>query len=82
MNISKGDKFNPEVRNTLCCLQTEKYHQQAVDRQKEKQTAKVRKDQLQRIRDLEARAEAENLSRDAKPKPEELAKARAQRDQV
>lgn len=66
-----------------CGVQTEKYHQQAVDRKKEKEAAKARKDKLQRIRDIEARAEVDNsLQRDTRPAPEDLADARALREQV
>lgn len=62
--------------------QTEKFHAQAVDRKREKEASRQRRDQLQAIRDLEARAEAENLSRDVKPSYQELADARALRDRV
>jgi hypothetical protein len=63
-------------------MQTERVHSQAEERKREKENARVRRDKLQALRDIEARAEAENLSPDAKPTAAELAEAHSLREEV
>lgn len=62
--------------------QTERVHSQAEERKREKENAKVRRDKLQTLRDIEARSEAENLSSDAKPTAAEMAEAQSLREEV
>lgn len=57
-------------------------HSQAEERKREKENARVRRDKLQTLRDIEARAEAENLSSDAKPTAAEMAEAQSLREEV
>jgi hypothetical protein len=63
-------------------VQTERVHSQAEERKREKETARVRRDKLQTLRDIEARAEAENLSVDAKPTAAEMVEAQSLREEV
>lgn len=63
-------------------LQTERVHSQAEERKREKENVRVRRDKLQALRDIEARAEAENLSSDTKPTAAELAEAQSLREEV
>lgn len=67
-----------------CCgvVQAERVHSQAEERKREKENARVRRDKLQTLRDIEARAEAENLSSDAKPTAAEMAEAQSLREEV
>jgi Flp pilus assembly protein TadB len=63
-------------------MQAERYQSQAEERKREREHARARKDKLQTLRDIEARAEAENLSSDAKPTTAELQEAQSLREEV
>ena len=63
-------------------LQTERYHAMAEERKRDKEHAKTRRDKMQTLKDIEARAEAENLPTDVKPSAAQLADAQTLRNEA
>lgn len=63
-------------------VQTERYHALAEERKRDKEQAKSRRDKLQTVKDIEARAEAGNLPAVAKPSAAQLADAQLLRHEA
>ena len=63
-------------------LQTDMAAAQAEERRREKEAARVRRERLAAARDIELNSEAPNLPAEARPSAEEVAAARAMREQV
>lgn len=64
------------------CVQTERYHALAEERKRDKENAKSRRDKMQTLKDIEARAEADNLPMDVKPSAAQLADAQLLRHEA
>lgn len=63
-------------------MQTERYHALAEERKRDKENAKSRRDKMQTLKDIEARAEAENLPMDVRPSAAQLADAQLLRHEA
>eukprot|EP00892_Ulva_mutabilis_P000579 jgi/Ulvmu1/10521/UM064_0059.1 len=84
-DISQGTRLRSEISarcEEALQLHTERYHAMAEERKRDKEHAKTRRDKIQTLKDIEARADADNLPTDVKPSAAQLADARTLRNEL